>query len=91
MKQSQQSLEEKMKTLSLELPDKVATRLGALAKRQNKTSADLAKALIEDFLGKHNGHHQKTTCGQLAGNLIGSLEGPGDLSYNKNHMEGFGL
>jgi hypothetical protein len=30
------------------------------------------------------------TVGDLAGDLIGSLEGPGDLSTSPRHMRGFG-
>jgi len=79
-----------MKTLSLKLSHSLATKLSALAKEQKKTPSLLVKEAIEAYVARVNGKGE-VSCGELAGDLLGSLEGPGDLSFNKKHMDGFGL
>lgn len=40
--------------------------------------------------GKQPATKRKPTVAELAADLIGSLEGPGDLSANPKYMEGYG-
>ena len=78
-----------MRTLSLKLPDALDTKLAAVANRQGTTKSNVARQALEAYLnGSENA--EKGTLIELAGNLIGSLEGPGDLSHNPKYLRDFG-
>jgi len=78
-----------MRTLSLKLPDALDTKLAAVANRQGTTKSNVARQALEAYLnGSENA--EKGTLIELAGNLIGSLEGPGDLSHNSEYLRDFG-
>lgn len=79
-----------MKTISLKLPDSLHAELQRAAKCGRRSKSDVMRTALEQYL-----HGERTAAlpGSLlerAGKLIGCLKGPGDLSYNKKHMEGFG-
>ncbi len=78
-----------MKTLSLRVSDTLDKTLQREAKRRRTSKTALVKKVLEDHFAARNGH-KKATVGELAGDLIGCLEGPGDLSYNPKYLEGFG-
>ena len=46
----------------------------------------MVRAALEEYL---NGE-RPVSAGELAGDLVGSGEGPGDLSTNPKYLEGFG-
>ncbi len=78
-----------MKTLSLKLPEALDAKLRAAAKRRRTTLSAMARAALEAYLNDK----QKAPKGSfldLAGDLIGSVEGPGDLATNPKYMEGYG-
>jgi predicted DNA-binding protein len=87
-----------MKTLSVKLPDALDARLRATARRLGKSKSAVMKEALESYLKGTNGKQAAKaastrhgpTVADLVGDLLGSLEGPGDLSYNKKYMEGFG-
>jgi predicted DNA-binding protein len=82
-----------MKTLSLKLPARLSARLERAAKKRGQSKSEIVRAAIEQFL---NGvplappATQTISALQLAGDLVGCVEGPGDLSTNPTYMEGFG-
>lgn len=78
-----------MRTLSLKLPDALDTRLAAAANRQRTTKSNVARQALEAYLNR-GANAEKGTLLELAGDLIGSLEGPGDLSHNPEYMRDFG-
>jgi Ribbon-helix-helix protein, copG family len=78
-----------MKTISLKLPADLERKLSARAKLDGKTKSALIRDAIEAHLLRGAGC-AKGTFLELAGDLIGCLEGPGDLSYNKKHFKTFG-
>jgi hypothetical protein len=78
-----------MKTLSLKLPEALDAQLSAVAKQRKTSKAAVAREALKEWLGNASGQ-RGVTCGELAGDLLGSVEGPGDLSSNKKHMEGYG-
>ena len=78
-----------MKTLSLKLPDALEARLRASAERRNTSKSALVREALESYLAGADGS-QAGSCLDLAGDLAGCLEGPGDLSHNPKHMEGYG-
>ncbi|MEX0704861.1 MAG: ribbon-helix-helix protein, CopG family [Planctomycetales bacterium] len=78
-----------MKTVSLRLSASLDSRLAEAARRRGTTKSALAREALATFLETGASARRLSTY-DLAKDLCGSLEGPGDLSYNKEHMEGFG-
>lgn len=79
-----------MATISVKLPSALDAKLAAAAKRRRTTKAAVVREAIDTYL---NGRHKPLKKGsflELAGDMIGRLEGPGDLSYNSEHMRDFG-
>ena len=78
-----------MKTFSLKLPDRLHARLASLAEKKGLTKSDL----VRDALEAHCQSEEASTPGsfaELTRDAKGCCEGPPDLSYNKDHMRGFG-
>ena len=71
-----------MKMLSLKLPASLRVKLDRAAKTRGQSRSEVVRAALEEYL---NGERPV-----LAGDLIGSGEGPGDLSSNPKYLEGFG-
>jgi hypothetical protein len=78
-----------MKTISLKLPDDLDRELSTRAEREGTTKSALVREAIEGYLAQSPGH-RKGSFLELAGDLIGCAEGPGDLSYNKEYLKDFG-
>ncbi|MBV9948427.1 MAG: CopG family transcriptional regulator [Myxococcales bacterium] len=68
------------------LPEPLDGQLTEIAKRRHTTRA---KAL-RDALAALEKQTEKPTVEALVGDLIGSLEGPGDLLSNPKRMAGYG-
>jgi hypothetical protein len=79
---------QRMRTLHVRIPDRLDRALTKRARELKQTKSALARQALARFLSNDP---RKPTVGELAGDLIGSVAGPGDLSYNKRHMKGFGL
>ena len=78
-----------MKTISVKVPEDLDLKLTAVAaKRRESKSALIREAL--DHLVKSSETITPNSCLDLARDLIGSVEGPSDLSYNKKHLKGYG-
>jgi predicted transcriptional regulator len=75
-----------MKTVSLKLPPSLNVRLERAAKERGQSKSEVVRAALEQFL---SGERPMSAL-ELAGDLVGCAEGPGDLSANPEHMEGFG-
>lgn len=78
-----------MKTLSLKLPDELDTRLSAIAKRQRSNKSEVVRNALDAYLTKETMPQQGSVL-VLAGDLVGVLEGPGDLSHSDDHLGGYG-
>ena len=78
-----------MKTISLKLPDNLHVKLNRAARQQGKSKSDVVRDALEQFL---NGCREARaiTVDELAGDLLGSAEGPADLATNPKYMEGYG-
>jgi len=67
--------------------------LRAIGQESKRTGTDkLTSREIEREIAaaRRKSRRRRSTVEELAGDLIGSLEGPGDLSTNPKYMEGFG-
>jgi predicted transcriptional regulator len=81
-----------LKTISLKLPAGLSRRLDLAAKRQQASKSSLVRAALEQYLNGNGTADAKAPMSalELAGDLVGCCEGPGDLSTNPKYMEGFG-
>lgn len=78
-----------MKTISLKLPDELDKELTTRAEHRQTTKSALIREAIEGYLTS-NTPPPRGSALDLAGDLVGCVEGPGDLSYNKDYFRDFG-
>jgi metal-responsive CopG/Arc/MetJ family transcriptional regulator len=78
-----------VKAISLKLPDGLHAKLERLARIRRETKSEIVRDALEQMF---NGTRRSKPISalELAGDLVGSCEGPGDLSTNPKYMEGFG-
>lgn len=70
-----------MKTLSFKLPDHLDRELTQRARRQGTTKSALIRESLEGYLFSSLETSEESLLA-LAGDLVGCLEGPGDLSVS---------
>jgi predicted DNA-binding protein len=75
-------------TVSLKVPAALEQRLARLAKSRGASRSAVIREALERLLNEASAHPD--SCLALASDLVGSVEGPADLSHNKKHLEGFG-
>lgn len=78
-----------MKTLSIKLSESLLERLDSTAAKKGESRSALLREAIENIINEKY-KSQTESCLELAKDLAGSVSGPKDLSYNKNHMEDYG-
>jgi hypothetical protein len=78
-----------MKTISVKVPEDLDLKLTAVAAKRRETKSALIRAAL-DHIVKSSEAVTPNSCLDLAKDLIGSVEGPSDLSYNKKHLKGYG-
>lgn len=74
-----------MRVVTVKLPDALDRRLEHLAKASHRSRS----AVIREALEAYARVTPQTVAG-LAGDLVGSLDGPEDLSTAAEHLEGYG-
>ena len=74
---------------TLNLTRRVANRLKALAKRSGKAQSELIREGLEWRMAIE-GRAAAGSVLELAGDLVGALNGPTDLATNAKHLRGFG-
>lgn len=78
-----------MKTLSLKVPAETERRLAAFAARRGMGKSAAVRAALEAYL-KAEGRSEAGSVLELAGETVGCVRGPGDLSTNPKYMKDFG-
>ena len=78
-----------MKTVSLRLADAMDRELSEIAREQATSRSELVRMALETYLANKHAK-RKGSCLDLASDLIGSVEGPSDLSTNKEYLKGYG-
>jgi predicted transcriptional regulator len=79
-----------MTTLSLKIPAKLSATLNRVAKQRKQSKSELVRVVLEQFLnGKHEEKYVKSAL-ELAGDLVGSVNAPADLSTNPKYMQEYG-
>lgn len=77
-----------MKSISLRIPDNLASQLTAAAGKKRALSSIVRQALEQHFLEPKN--IKKLSFYALGHDLCGSLQGHADLSTNPKYLDGFG-
>lgn len=78
-----------MKTISLKISDALAASLGAMARARRQTKSHVIREILQGALAEQAAVC-RGSCLALARDLVGCVDGPGDLSYNKKRMRGYG-
>jgi len=78
-----------VKNLSLKVPEDLDARLSAVARRSRVSKSSLVRRAIEKMLDADVTAVRGSFL-ELAGDLVGSVDGPEDLSYNPKYLAGFG-
>ncbi len=78
-----------MSALSLKLPLHLNAKLAATARKRGTTKSAVVREALESYLDGDNATLRGTLL-ELAPDLVGCLKGPRGLSYNKQHMKGYG-
>jgi hypothetical protein len=82
-------MENTMKTVTVRVPEELELKLAAVAKKMGVTKSNLIRSAIEHIV--KSGHAVTAdSCLDSAKDLVGSVEGPMDLSHDKTHFAGFG-
>jgi hypothetical protein len=76
-----------MKMMSLKLPDDLLREVEEEARRTGLTKSQVIRRLVEEGFKHKRKVKPPVTCADLAGDLIGSLNGPPDLSTNRRYLE----
>ena len=78
-----------MKTLSLKVPEALDNRLDAIARQRRSSKSEVVRSALNAYLDESTVSLRGSAL-DVAGDLVGALEGPGDLSYQSEHMQGYG-
>ena len=78
-----------MKTLTVKVPEELDLKLAAVAAKRGESKSNLIRTAIISIL-KENKAVIPNSCLDMAKDLVGSVEGPSDLSCNKKHLKGYG-
>jgi predicted transcriptional regulator len=80
---------EVMRTVSLKLPESLDERLAAIAAKRGASKSAVVREALEAYV-QNDKSIRPGSCLTLAGELVGCVVGPTDLSFHKKHMKGFG-
>jgi hypothetical protein len=78
-----------MKALSLKIPRHLARELAARAESEGTTKSAILRNALTGYLSQAPPAKAGSFL-SLAGSLVGCLEGPEDLSYDKTYLEDYG-
>jgi hypothetical protein len=78
-----------MKPFSVKLPDDVEERLKDAAWARSVSRSDLVREAIAEYLVQDPEMPSGSALAAVQ-DLVGSLEGPEDLSTNPDHLRGYG-
>jgi len=74
-----------MRVVSIKLPEGLDHELTEIARRRNTSRSAILREALEAFA---RGSKRSVTA--AAGDLVGSVRGPRDLSTNPKHLTGYG-
>ena len=78
-----------MKTISLKLPEILESQLDIVARKNALSKSEIVRRALLDYFSRANVSRSGSFF-ELAQDLAGSINGPSDLSTNKDRFEGYG-
>jgi hypothetical protein len=78
-----------MKTLSLKLPEILESQLDIFARKNGISRSEIVRRALLEYFSRDEVSRPGSFL-ELARDLAGSIEGPSDLSTNKDYLEGYG-
>ena len=76
-----------MQAISLKFPPDLDQLVEAEAKRRQTSKSAVIRTCVEEVLVRRPKSRRQISCADLAGPLIGSVDGPFDASTNKKYLE----
>jgi hypothetical protein len=76
-----------METVSFKLPPELRARLEQEAKRRQVRRSTIIRESLERTLGRTRAPRRELTCADIAGDLVGVIDGPRDLSVNASYLK----
>jgi predicted DNA-binding protein len=77
-----------MKTLTVKVPEELDLKLAAVAAKRGESKSNLIRTAINSILNASEAVNLNS-CLDMAKDLVGSVEGPSDLSCNKKHLKNY--
>ena len=78
-----------MKTLSLKLPEILENQLDIFARKNRMSRSEIVRRALLEYFSRDEVNRSGSFL-DLARDLAGSIEGPSDLSTNKDYLKGYG-
>lgn len=78
-----------MKTLSLKLPETLENQLNIVARKNDLSRSEIIRRALVEYFSRDKESRPGSFL-DLARDLAGSIEGPSDLSTNKDYLKGYG-
>ena len=78
-----------MKTLTLKISDDISTRLALAAHKDGTGKSDIVLKALEEYLFRKQPDFDYSFF-EIAKDIAGCVDGPHDLSHNKEWLEGYG-
>ncbi len=79
-----------MRTVSLKLSDALLRKLERAARERGQSKSAVIRSALEQHFNGERSEPRPVSALELAGDLVCSVKGPGDLSTNPRYLEGFG-
>lgn len=79
-----------MQVVTFKADEELVEKLDALADEQHTTRSQLIRSAIEEYVESEMRIAEAPSAYEAMKDVIGSVEGPEDLSTNPKYMEGFG-
>ncbi len=78
-----------MDTLTLKVPEIIKKKLNSFAKKKGLSRSEIIRSALLEYFSRDE-LDKKGTFLELSKDLAGSVDGPPDLSVNKNYLDGYG-
>ena len=78
-----------MNTLTLKVPDVLNNKLNLYAEKKGINKSEIVRLALTEYLSKDHLNSMNSFL-KLSEDIVGSINGPSDLSINKSHLEDYG-
>ncbi|MEN8132247.1 MAG: ribbon-helix-helix domain-containing protein [Pseudomonadota bacterium] len=78
-----------MKTLTVKIPEELDRKLSSVARQLNRSRSELLRGALSSYLEKPE-VSENISALDLAGQLVGCIDGPEDLSTNETYLSDYG-